>query len=575
MNKFRLAGIGLALLLLSSSCFADAIIRSRAMLSSTIAEYFVEREHVRLELEIGQSDLAAFRNLLPDELYEKLGFEPVSSFQTRLGLFTSRDMAVLADGHALEGSLVELGPAVRPRRDEITGEPLPTTEEEEEIVVRAVFRFPFDQLPSTLTLTAPALTGLAPIGFVLYHEGIAVNDFRYLNTGSTVLLDWEDAWYSAFTSRAMRRQYFAPMSGFIYVEPYEVRKEIILRPRDIQKMTDLGLADSTIIPADKQDEIKQKIVNFLADYFPVSIDGVKVEGRVDRVNFLQRTLKSSTVISGQDLDLLPATVGVIYVFPTDGLPGEVELIWDLFTEKMPQVPVVAVDQAGPMPSLLEPGFNVLRWENFLRFPELPTLVEIEVPPTALQRATGPGRWLGLTLVLVFGWLLLRTLWQTRRLRPGYALVLLLTLGTTVMMFREQRQSSMDAVRLQGVVGKLLHNVYRAFDYRGEEVIYDVLARSVSGDLLTDIYLETQSSLELASQGGARVKVKDVEMISTVLKDRDGNRLTLVSEWVVTGSVGHWGHVHQRINSYQAEMEISEIDSKWKLTSLEILQEKRL
>ena len=195
MNKLRLAGIGLALLLLSSSCFADAIIRSR------------------------QSDLAAFRNLLPDELYEKLGFEPVSSFQTRLGLFISRDMAVLADGHALEGSLVELGPAVRPRRDEITGEPLPTTEEEEEIVVRAVFRFPFDQLPSTLTLTAPALTGLAPIGFVLYHEGIAVNDFRYLNTGSTVLLDWEDAWYSAFTSRAMRRQYFAPMSGFIYVEP--------------------------------------------------------------------------------------------------------------------------------------------------------------------------------------------------------------------------------------------------------------------------------------------------------------------------------------------------------------------
>ncbi len=144
-----------------------------------------------------------------------------------------------------------------------------------------------------------------------------------------------------------------------------------------------------------------------------------------------------------------------------------------------------------------------------------------------------------------------------------------------MMFREQRQSSMDAVRLQDVVGKLLHNVYRAFDYRGEEVIYDVLARSVSGELLTDIYLETQSSLELASQGGARVKVKDVEMISTVLKDRDGNRLTLVSEWVVTGSVGHWGHVHQRINSYQAKLEISEIDSKWKLTGLEILQEQRL
>ncbi|MFB3078377.1 MAG: hypothetical protein ACE1Y4_10255, partial [Lysobacterales bacterium] len=95
------------------------------------------------------------------------------------------------------------------------------------------------------------------------------------------------------------------------------------------------------------------------------------------------------------------------------------------------------------------------------------------------------------------------------------------------------------------------------------------------DLLADIYLEIRGSLELASQGGARVKVKSVEMIGTGLKDRSGNRLTISSEWVVSGSVGHWGHVHQRANSYQAELEISEIDKVWKLTGLEILQEERL
>ena len=65
------------------------------------------------------------------------------------------------------------------------------------------------------------------------------------------------------------------------------------------------------------------------------------------------------------------------------------------------------------------------------------------------------------------------------------------------------------------------------------------------------------------------------MTGTELKDRSGNRLTVTSEWVVSGSVGHWGHVHQRINGYQAELEISEIDKVWKLTGLEILQEERL
>jgi len=575
MNYFRTTAFSIALMLFSGTCMADAIVRSQAMFASTIAEYFVERDHVRLELEIGEPDIAAFRNLLPDGFFEQLAFEAEGTFEERLALFSGRDMMILADGQALKGFVTELGPGVRPLRDEITGEALPTPEEDEEIIIRAVFRFPFDQLPAELTLTAPSLTGQAAIGFVLYHEGVAVNDFRYLSTGNTVRLDWEDAWYSAFTTRALRRQYFSPMTGFIYVEPFEVRKEIIVRPSDIQKFTDLGLANAKIIPADKQEEIKQKVVEFLAGHFPVSIDGVKVEGSVARVNFLQRTLKSSTVVSGQDLDLLPATIGVIYVFPTDGLPQEVELIWDIFTEKMSQVPAAAVDQAGPLPILLEPDYNILRWENFLRFPELPTLAELEAPPSALQRASGWARWVGIALSLVFAGMLLRSFSQTRRLHPAYTVVLLFALAVTTMMFREHRQSLLDPARLQDLTGKLLRNVYHAFDYRGEEVIYDVLANSVSGDLLADIYLEIRSSLELASQGGARVKVKSVEMIGTGLKDRSGNRLTISSEWVVSGSVGHWGHVHQRANSYQAELEISEIDKVWKLTGLEILQEERL
>ncbi len=140
---------------------------------------------------------------------------------------------------------------------------------------------------------------------------------------------------------------------------------------------------------------------------------------------------------------------------------------------------------------------------------------------------------------------------------------------------EQQQSSLNTEKVQELAENLLHNVYRAFDYRGEEVIYDVLEQSVSGDLLADIYLETRNSLELASQGGARVKVKDVEMINAQLINRSGNRLTISSTWIVSGSVGHWGHIHQRTNKYQAELEISEIDKQWKLTGLDILQEERL
>ena len=36
-------------------------------------------------------------------------------------------------------------------------------------------------------------------------------------------------------------------------------------------------------------------------------------------------------------------------------------------------------------------------------------------------------------------------------------------------------------RADEIVAGLLHNIYRAFDFRGEERIYDVLDRSVGGD----------------------------------------------------------------------------------------------
>ena len=138
-----------------------------------------------------------------------------------------------------------------------------------------------------------------------------------------------------------------------------------------------------------------------------------------------------------------------------------------------------------------------------------------------------------------------------------------------------RQVEMNQDRLTLLVGDLLHNVYRAFDYRGEEVIYDVLETSVSDAFITDIYLETQKGLELANQGGARVKVKTIEINDAKLTDRDGNRLIITGNWNVSGSVGHWGHVHQRTNGYRANLEIDEIDGVWKLTGLEILEEQRL
>ena len=127
-----------------------------------------------------------------------------------------------------------------------------------------------------------------------------------------------------------------------------------------------------------------------------------------------------------------------------------------------------------------------------------------------------------------------------------------------------------------IIDDLLHNIYRAFDYRKESDVYDVLDRSVTGDLLTDIYLETKRSLVLANQGGAQAKVKGVALEEVSLRPGDGdNRFSAEATWVVNGSVGHWGHVHQRNNRYHAILDIAVVGQQWKLEELTVLQQDRL
>ena len=232
----------LVLLLCSVTVSADAIIRSQAMFASTVAEIFIEKQQVRVELEIGGQDLKAFANLLPDAIYEEMLGTP-RPLTERLEEFFSQQLVLTVEGsEKLHGALVKIGPSKRQRRDPVTGEVLAADNEEN--VVMATLVYPFTGNPEFMVIQQN-LRG-SSIGFVAYHGSVPINDFRYLSPAQVVDLDWQDPWYSTFRSRALRRTYSHPMSGFLYVEPYEVRKEIIVRPKDLQFWLDLGFCCSSI-----------------------------------------------------------------------------------------------------------------------------------------------------------------------------------------------------------------------------------------------------------------------------------------------------------------------------------------
>jgi len=55
----------IALAALVRPASADVLIVNRSMSASTIVEIYIEEDVVRVELEIGEADIATFRDLLP------------------------------------------------------------------------------------------------------------------------------------------------------------------------------------------------------------------------------------------------------------------------------------------------------------------------------------------------------------------------------------------------------------------------------------------------------------------------------------------------------------------------------
>ena len=91
-----------------------------------------------------------------------------------------------------------------------------------------------------------------------------------------------------------------------------------------------------------------------------------------------------------------------------------------------------------------------------------------------------------------------------------------------------------------------------------------------------MYLETRRALEIENQGGARARVQAVEVVAAdATPIGDGPGFKGLCTWNVAGSVGHWGHIHQRRNRYEAELTVEPVDGQWKITGLELLSEERL
>jgi hypothetical protein len=141
------------------------------------------------------------------------------------------------------------------------------------------------------------------------------------------------------------------------------------------------------------------------------------------------------------------------------------------------------------------------------------------------------------------------------------------------LFGPKMLSDTEAKR---ILRGLMLNTYRAFILEKDEEIYDVLARSVAGEFLSEVYLQNKEALRIDATDGAASIVDrlDVKSIESMKRLKNG-AIAMVASWDVYGSVYHSNHIHFRCNTYKAELTIVPADNYWKLTGVQLLDEERV
>lgn len=557
---------------------ADFINKIRPDQCETIIEVYIEDGQIRVTYEIGLKDWRYFKELVPDAYIN----EEIQKYIKSQGknYFYNHVFTLNADGKNLIGNMITQEIMPRKYRASIyTGEVDKNNPVSKEMLFVEIV-YPISSKPKKLVISPPSEDGLkgtrANIGFVTYHKKIPVNDLRYLSTASTLNLNWEDPWYSKFDNINLRRHHQSSLLSFLYVDPYEVRHEVLIRLKDLEEWMDLGYELDDTIEIDEIDSLKQKVANFLVNRNPVTIDGHLGKPIIDKIHFVKWSLAGIQIQELKEpMDYSSAVIGVIFAYPHDGIAQEISIDWDMFSDKITMVPNVATDPVGPMPYNLKPDDKVLTWKNYMKKYELPTISKIEV-----SNAQIPILQLIALFVVVFG---LIKLFRNRKkfvkngliIVAGLVLVVLGTYNKLSITLPFIQHTTFSKPEASSLISHLLKNTYRAFDFREESDIYDKLAISNNEVLLSELYIQTKKSMVLESQGGIQVKVKDVEVmeVEEVASNNDG--ISFKCKWTVKGDVGHWGHIHSRTNQYEAILNMKPEDGVWKLYDIDIIEEVRL
>jgi len=133
----------------------------------------------------------------------------------------------------------------------------------------------------------------------------------------------------------------------------------------------------------------------------------------------------------------------------------------------------------------------------------------------------------------------------------------------------------DNARAIEIFRDLHTGIYRAFNGRTEDEIYDTLAASLEGQLLDDVYNEVHQTVAMRTNKQMSFRVRRVKSISTEVTPKSEAAFEVRHHWRVYGTVTHMAHSHARFNEYQAIYTVSHTAAGWRISESTICRHKRV
>lgn len=570
-------------------------------ISITEANVFVTQNRANVQLHLFAEDLNLFHDLESDnfDVFHadelKRGIEEHKSFLA--DNFIIRDAA----GEVLKGSLVNLQQFEMPEDGIPAGDLM-------NYKLMYQFEYQFEEPPEFLTfetrLSDPDFLIPSEAKLILkqsgneavYTQALKLGEphtaprFDWTNPGvgeDATQAEW-DAWFEKQRTATLGITSYGSVYSFIYVTDYEVRHEILVPLATLASIFEIKRADESWLEIDEQDAARERVKKYFGTGIPVTIDGVEVQPVFDRIDFYGLNLRDFAQRAPERrVSMASGRIGVIMSYSTKGTPSEVKVQWTQkrYAPSMNKIDatVIAFDEMKKhrFSRFGTNQSNTYTWQNpgLAPRPEISTIVS-RLPPKP-ELTVRPVAWASLgaggLLFLLF----------VRKVGGKALIALLLGGGLAAATWSDARQIEspfeqpvpVADTEARQVFETLHRNVYRAFDYGVEDEVYDALDASVSGELLKDVYLDVRKSLVVREEGGAAARIREVEYI-------DGERVAgepplawpnfrFRSTWQVSGTIEHWGHIHERVNEFEGIFTVTLEGSDWKLTEFEIVGEKRV